>query len=607
MLRIAHISDLHIKHDDIKSEELSPLQRLAKVVAKAGGFSVEADGHSEDKVMALANAFNLLKPDVIVVTGDVTNFGDVRSFELASDYLSRLREAAGAEHVFCIPGNHDALSERAADIQSKPRGRLLLRLISWGDRTTEISASDPSRFSDDVLKRLDAGEVPALLDNYRAWAKKERFAEVDPGKPLYVNAAWGEVAFFLFNSTNDPGVMANEGRIGPKQFNALNVCLQDAEAMERCARAVRLALLHHHPISAPQSQDAAYNRGYDWMKDGPLFLQYMNQHGFHMVLHGHQHEPFKCTVNYADTPGSGMHIVAAGSATQGLHHTHNSFNLIDLLTPFEARLRRFDYSPTGFSANDDVDLNLPLRPIEEVRVTDAEEGETSEDWAMQHLVKGGEAGGAYELDRQHSYRELQFDVVVTKEQLYMASYRRAGVVVGEGPSEGPVFVISGSPAMKQEHMGVKARDNAANDGAGEAITWKSLVDKDCCKVFRARPHKELLPGDSFDITLDFQWQATESEPNHFDGVNLMYFHRPDRSHGHIAERLKYSVSIPWQPAQAKVRAYGVRDFAPELKHWEVKPVDAADPDAKKYGVTHRFSFEIERPQPVAYLIVFGPN
>ncbi|MBV8857941.1 MAG: metallophosphoesterase [Acidobacteria bacterium] len=606
MLRIAHISDLHLKDASIKSDELSALQWLFKTVAGGAGFAVEADGHSDDKVLALVNIFRTLKPDVIVVTGDITNFGDVKSFGLATKHLASLKEAADAKHIFCIPGNHDALSERAADVKKNAWGKAVMWLLSKFDRTTEITAKDPNRFSAEVLRQMEKGEVPALLSNYTSWAEGQKFAAADPATPLYVSAAWGDAAFFLFNSTNDPGLMANEGRIGPAQFNSLNVCLQNAETMERCAHAVRLALLHHHPISAPQSQDAAYNRGYDWMKDGPLFLQYMNQNGFHLILHGHQHEPFQCTVNYAATPGAGLHIVAAGSATQGVNHSHNSFNLIDLLTPFEARVRRYDYSTTGFALNKEVDFMLPLRPIEEVRVTPPDEKETVEDWAMRELVKGGSAA-AYDLDSQHSYSELECNVAVTDKQLYVAEYRRAGRVVGEEPSEGPVFIISGSPAMKVAQMGLAAVDNQTR----EAVTYKVLSDEPNRKVIRVRPRKELLPGDTFDVTLKFKWQSTDSEPNDFDGMNLMYFHQPDKSLGYVAESLKYTVALPWEPAQAKVRGYGIKDFAPTLKDGSgVKQLEAAEREAepfKNYGVTHRYSFEIEEPQPVAYLIVFGPQ
>ena len=61
---------------------------------------------------------------------------------------------------------------------------------------------------------------------------------------------------------------------------------------------MKIALLHHHPISAPQSIDSDAVRFFNWMEDGPKFLQYLNAQGFSMVVHGHQHEPFVCTVDY---------------------------------------------------------------------------------------------------------------------------------------------------------------------------------------------------------------------------------------------------------------------------------------------------------------------
>ncbi|MCI0559483.1 MAG: metallophosphoesterase, partial [Nitrososphaera sp.] len=302
-----------------------------------------------------------------------------------------------------------------------------------------------------------------ILKNYDQWIVQKGFGEVNPAKPNLLDAQWGQVELFLFNTVNDPGLMANKGRIGSKQFNALNQFLQNPTESSKGRNAVRIALLHHHPISAPQSLDKDLNRLYDWMQDGPLFLQYLNHLGFHFILHGHQHEPFRCTVDYEQGPGAGLHIVAAGSATQGnTAPHHNSFNLIDLLTPFEARFCRFDYSDTGYSEQPAMDVLLPVRPIEEVRVTKQEEP-TVEDWAMRALIKGG-FKHAYDVDSEHEYSLLEYKIEITKEQLYKAQYRRVGKVVEKRDSEGPVFIITGSPAMKLKHMNVAARDNLSGNG-----------------------------------------------------------------------------------------------------------------------------------------------
>lgn len=599
MLRVAHISDLHIKDPAVGSEPPTALQRLAELAGKSVGFSVEAEGHSEEKLDALVNVFRTLKPDVIAVTGDITDYGDQKSFDLASDYLRKLQDAAGAQQLICIPGNHDTLFERAADIAASGRARrLLLRLAASVDRHVGVLAAGEQRhFSKNVREQLDKAEGHVLLANFESWRAAAEFAEVDPSTPVYAEAGWGKVAFFLFNSTNDPGLMANEGRIGQRQFNALNECLQNDETRKECENALRIALLHHHPISAPHSRDAAYNRGYDWMRDGPLFLQYMNRHNFHFVLHGHQHEAFYCSVNYRPG-GAPLRIVAAGSAAQGHDPVSGSFNLVDLLTPFYARLRRFDYNATGFDPDGPaVDALLTVRPTDEVRVTDANKPETVEDWAMRGLV-GAVYKLAYDLDAAHVYDELDFDVVVTKDELYKATYRRAGRVVGDAPSEGPVFIVSGSPGRKLKQLNVEAFDR---DGKKLGFP-EVLLDEPNRKILRVRPRALIDPGESFDVTLRFEWQGTDSEPNHFDGLNLMYLN-PDRPRGaHVAHRLTYRVTLPREPVQPRVRAHGIKDFDPELEDEKTETV--SEPGG---ATAYRYSFAIEKPRPVAYLIMFEPS
>ena len=47
---------------------------------------------------------NELKPDVVAVTGDLTNEGFKQEYQVAKDYLDRLE----CPHVLVIPGNHDS-------------------------------------------------------------------------------------------------------------------------------------------------------------------------------------------------------------------------------------------------------------------------------------------------------------------------------------------------------------------------------------------------------------------------------------------------------------------------------------------------------------------
>ena len=47
---------------------------------------------------------NELEPDVVIVSGDLTDFGLRGEYQLAADYLARI----ACERVIVIPGNHDS-------------------------------------------------------------------------------------------------------------------------------------------------------------------------------------------------------------------------------------------------------------------------------------------------------------------------------------------------------------------------------------------------------------------------------------------------------------------------------------------------------------------
>src|SRR5205807_1462373 len=213
------------------------------------------------------------------------------------------------------------------------------------------------------------------------------------------------IVFFLFNSTNDPAYMANEGSIGPSQYNLLNSFLDDRDKAKQLAKSVRIALLHHHPINNPAIDATATERGYNDMRDGTMFMTYMKQRSFHFILHGHQHVPY-CWKNH---PDFGAHIVAAGSATAGDNPTHGSFGVIDLMTPFEALYRRFDYKPTGYEENMGEQKDLAVRALDRLRITPRNQPETSQDIALRTLFGLRKEG----WDEVHEYELLEYDVKVS--------------------------------------------------------------------------------------------------------------------------------------------------------------------------------------------------
>lgn len=577
MLRIAHISDLHFAHgrtDEAMVSDVQFFSKLAYSVGKIAGPDVVADGHDENKLEALKNVFRLLKPNVIVITGDITNYGDSESFNLAVETIRELKMIAGATHVFCIPGNHDCLAERALALREKGLlTRALIRTLSIFNPT----ASRLRRLSLDakLIDSLKEGEGLPLLKTYHKFCANE-FGTVDPSKPIFVDAGWGEVAFFLFNSTNDPAFMANEGSIGASQFNALNRFLDDPANSERLASSVCIALLHHHPINNPDIDASPIERFYDEMIDGSRFLEYLGKRKFHFIFHGHQHRQYF----WDFAPGLRPHISAAGSALAGKAPT-GSFNLIDLITPFEAIYRRFDYTATGFEEAVHAEKTVKVYSLDNIRVSKPSEPKTGEDIAIQSLF----AGRKEAFDDLLQYSLLEYDVVISPTQLYQARYRRKGRVLGPSKSYGLTFLVTGNPPRSFEELKATAQDQA-----GASLFLDCPFNSGTQKLIRVLHPLPVKPGDEFDITLGFEWQATQEYPNHYDAFNLLYFLKG-------IDLVSYRVRLPWKPAQFNVSAYGLRKSDLNIADFQARQNDDG---------TYEYAFKIYNPKPLVYLISLGP-
>ena len=518
--------------------------RCYKNVLKQAVFNdkIDSRGHNPDKLNALKNILKWLQPNLIIVTGDITNFGDTESFKLASSTLEEIKTVSKAKHILCVPGNHDSLAERANHLMSKLRTKIILKFFAKFIREVDLSIK---------LSSTGIGDASAcsLLQNYDNIIGS-KYGKPDAGFPFIDSAGWGDIFIFLFDSTNDLGFMANEGRIGPQQFNALNNYIQDPEIKKKLSRAVRIALLHHHPISAPGADLSAAERAYNSMKDGPLFVDYMNWRGFDFIFHGHEHKPYLCNLNYQYGEGTGICIVAAGSALEGEGTKDSSFNVIDLWTPFEARLRRYKYKVTGFDERPEIDRRQPIRPLSEICLSDAAGSQNREDYTLRNFFHM--ENEVY--DETNEYSLLEYEAKIEKNQRYIGKYRRVGRVIGPGKDDGPIFVITGSPAMHFKDMKV----SAINNKSGSELSCRIVKEFPEKKIIRVLHEHELSPNAEFDITLNFLWNVIESEPNDYDGLNLLYFRYP-------VTCLSYKAVLPWKPAQVKVKAIGIDEQPIEIK------------------------------------------
>ena len=154
--------------------------------------------------------------------------------------------------------------------------------------------------------------------------------------------------------------------------------------------------------------------------------------------------------------------------------------------------------------------------------------------------------------------------------------------------QGPVFIITGSPAMAKANMRLGAVDHL--DGGKALGTPEVLEDEDNFKVVRVRPRLALAVGEQFDVELSFVWQASPYEPNHFDAVSLMGFRHP-------VGKLSYRVKVPWQASQLRLRSVASA----------TAQVEGVKPTAVQVGNSDwQYGFELDKPLPVAYLFTFAP-
>ncbi|MEM8768756.1 MAG: metallophosphoesterase [Pseudomonadota bacterium] len=129
-----------------------------------------------------------LAPDLIVVTGDLTQIGTVEEIEEARDWLDQL---APAERIAFVPGNHDSYAaESWSNLEAK-----------WADYLPPGGAKD----------------FPIIRQE-------------------------GGVTLFGLSSAVPTAPLSAAGRLGVEQLNALE------QGLEAHANSFRLLYLHHPPL-----------------------------------------------------------------------------------------------------------------------------------------------------------------------------------------------------------------------------------------------------------------------------------------------------------------------------------------------------------------------
>ena len=112
----------------------------------------------------------------------------------------------------------------------------------------------------------------------------------------------------LYDRTEDQGVIIvtlnssihvqkdkpdqDRGHLDIKQLTKLDDALKSVSP-DRLHKAIKIALIHHHPVLIPALAEPG--RGYDAVHNSGKLLTILRRFGFHVILHGHKHDPYVFT------------------------------------------------------------------------------------------------------------------------------------------------------------------------------------------------------------------------------------------------------------------------------------------------------------------------
>jgi 3',5'-cyclic AMP phosphodiesterase CpdA len=264
-LLIAHLSDLHLTSPDRQSRRKARIFRSLK--------------DTNEVFRNIIKSQPIRDANLIIITGDITNRGDIESWEF---FWEEIKAAGLSDRIIVVPGNHDVCCLGA---------RLPFKKKAYRQRDLEK-----------VNNGLQIGNQSAQFPWVREYDKR--------------------VAIFGLNSNNlgNLSFLSNAmGRLGQDQL----LSFAEQLYMHRDVP-VKIVVLHHSP-NIPE-KTAAKKRGRKLMGKLMLAGRRMRKsqqrvlmllclsHGVQVIAHGHAHKAEDRVVN-------GIRIVGAPPTTQPISST----------------------------------------------------------------------------------------------------------------------------------------------------------------------------------------------------------------------------------------------------------------------------------------------
>lgn len=345
-LRIVHLSDLHICERTLYPK----LSELFSDMSARLGLQLHLPDPSSQILDETVTAVNDLDPDVICITGDITTFGDKKSFEEATTFVQRMRQRTGSDRkVVTTPGNHDVLcSQFARLLDQSGTGPWMVKKLMLRGIVKRV---------EDALRHAGLGKGESALANYTEFTKN---VQVSVGNESIGEANGVKVRCIPFESVSMDPLWMNIGDSRPKQFTDFRKLLRNRGDSER---EVLIALVHHNPMSAAEVAEPRLVNAYNCFPGASVYMKEMQNAGVDIILYGHQHVRSCCLIDFVpDTPGH-LHLIGAPSANVSNGSELSGadgpgFNLIDVVDGYHGLLQtyRADTATHRLRPDDPIEL-----------------------------------------------------------------------------------------------------------------------------------------------------------------------------------------------------------------------------------------------------------
>lgn len=271
---IMHISDIHYGIEGAVSEinaYASTLNALQRDIA---------DNYPREGIP---------KPNLVVVSGDITKKGALEGYGSAKTFLNELGKLLGiaTEHILLVPGNHDV-------------NRAFSRFACNLDPFDESITAEGKPFGGYYPYRF--GPFKTFFDDF--YDRKYVYSlETNHMFTIFDLRHSYDLVFVGLNSCEI--VDHSEKRRGKGYIS-----LDTVQALKRKltihglgGREVRKIAIWHHPLLTPDTEDIDISHHQEVLSE-------LTKDGFFAYLHGHIHKPFH---NYSPETGNGIFQFGAGT------------------------------------------------------------------------------------------------------------------------------------------------------------------------------------------------------------------------------------------------------------------------------------------------------